>query len=191
MIAIYVARCPNEMQIMHEKGVEMRDRVLGAIFPSYSPDWVVRTPEGKPILKQGFLSFSISHSHGVVAFAAAGNFSPPPPAEGEIFFTLSETPEAIGVDVEKVREIRDVSALTRRWFSSAETALVGENSPRFIACFSQKEALSKCSGKGLAELTRCDTCSLAVGEFLWNRSLCFDGEEFVLSLAYRLDEKEV
>ncbi len=184
MIAIYVALCPNEAEAMHEKGISMRDRILSALVPSYSPCRIVRTPYGKPILKNSPISFSVSHSHGVVAFAVAGEFVPPKPSEGERFFSLPETPEAIGIDVEKVREVRDISALTRRWCSPEETADIGEDSARFIACFSQKEALSKCSGKGLSELSRRDTKNLAEGEFLWAQSLCFGEQKFAFSLAY-------
>jgi phosphopantetheinyl transferase len=191
MIAIYVALCPNEAEEMHKKGVEVRDRVLSALVPAYSPHKIERTSFGKPILKNSPISFSVSHSHGVVAFAVAGKFDPPKALEGELFFSLSETPESVGVDVELVREVRNISALTRRWFSSGETAYIGEDPERFIARFSQKEALSKCSGKGLAELSRWDTENLGEGEFLWSRLLSLQDQKFALSLAYVSRNKEV
>lgn len=96
--------------------------------------------QGKPFLDsptpQAPFSFNLSHS-GNVALCAIAGF------------------ETVGVDVEAVRESRDLMPIARRFFSEAEQealrALPAEQQcAAFYQCWSSKEALLKAWGTGLA-----------------------------------------
>ena len=81
-------------------------------------------PNGKPIFKSSPLFFSISHSENVVAVA------------------VSE--REIGVDVEKIREVR--GGVAKRFFTESEIEYVGNDSARFFEIWTKKEAYAKVKG---------------------------------------------
>jgi 4'-phosphopantetheinyl transferase len=89
---------------------------------------------GKPFLRGRAIEFNASHSGDLVAVA----FS-------------RET--AVGVDVERRRQLTDALALARRYFSAEEVAIVehaAEAGDAFFAIWTAKEAIVKASGKGIA-----------------------------------------
>ena len=89
---------------------------------------------GKPVLRGGEIEFNASHSGDLVALA----FS-------------RET--AVGVDVERRRQLTNPLALARRYFSAEEVAIVedaAEPNDAFFAIWTAKEAIVKASGKGIA-----------------------------------------
>lgn len=96
--------------------------------------------QGKPSLESPLplapFSFNLSHS-GDLALCAIAGF------------------EAVGVDVEAVRESRDLMPIARRFFSETEQDALRSLPPEqqcaaFYQCWSSKEALLKAWGTGLA-----------------------------------------
>lgn len=75
---------------------------------------------------------------------------------------------AVGVDLEKVREVREMSALVTRYFSAEEAAAWtalddGLRQEAFFVLWSAREAAMKCAGLGLAKglaVTRVDPAIL-------------------------------
>lgn len=93
-------------------------------------------PHGKPFLDgpEPVVSFNLSHAEGLAAVAVA---------EG--------TP--VGVDVERLRELRDAASLAERFFAAIERDAVLAPRvglvERFFACWTRKEAVIKALGAGL------------------------------------------
>jgi 4'-phosphopantetheinyl transferase len=93
-------------------------------------------PEGKPaLLDAGDLRFNLAHSGELALYAIARG-------------------RAVGVDVERVRELRDADAVARRFFAPAEAEalreLPAERRPlAFFTCWTRKEAYVKARGGGL------------------------------------------
>ena len=88
---------------------------------------------GKPVLHDRVIEFNASHSGDVVAVA----FS-------------RET--AVGIDVERRRQLTDPLALARRLFSDEEVAIVehaADVADAFFTIWTAKEAIVKASGKGI------------------------------------------
>jgi 4'-phosphopantetheinyl transferase len=95
---------------------------------------IVEEEHGKPALRHREMEFNASHSGDLVALAFA-----------------KET--AVGIDVERRRQLHDVLALARRYFSDDELAIVSAASDpddAFFAIWTAKEAIVKASGKGIA-----------------------------------------
>jgi 4'-phosphopantetheinyl transferase len=117
---------------------------LGHILTRYldggeAPDLTVGAG-GKPRLAEapGRLSFNLSHSGGLALVAiAAGGLE-------------------IGVDVERLKERRDLTRLAARWLPGEDAAAVaaagGEKERRrvFYDAWTRHEARVKCTGAGLA-----------------------------------------
>jgi 4'-phosphopantetheinyl transferase len=96
--------------------------------------------QGKPALfqqeKEYSIHFNLSHSHEAVLYAITGV-------------------GAIGVDVEKVRDIPDMEKIIAQFFSSSERAAFDELPPTqkrqaFFSGWSRKEAFIKARGGGLS-----------------------------------------
>jgi 4'-phosphopantetheinyl transferase len=88
---------------------------------------------GKPVLRGRAIEFNASHSGDLVALA----FS---------------TETAVGIDVERRRELTDTFALARRYFSAEEVGIVeraADEVDAFFAIWTAKEAIVKGSGKGI------------------------------------------
>jgi 4'-phosphopantetheinyl transferase len=109
-------------------------RLLGRYLASDPATLVIDEEEfGKPVLRGREIEFNASHSGDLVAVA----FS-------------KET--AVGVDVERRRQLTDTIALARRYFSAEELAIVERASDArdaFFAIWTAKEAIVKASGKGI------------------------------------------
>ncbi|MEX2178099.1 MAG: 4'-phosphopantetheinyl transferase superfamily protein [Gemmatimonadaceae bacterium] len=98
---------------------------------------VNRTDTGKPVISGG-VHFNVSHS-------------------GDLILLALSVERAIGVDVERRRDIARVEALVRRWLSETErTAVVrlgamgASPSDAFLRVWSLKEARLKALGVGIA-----------------------------------------
>jgi 4'-phosphopantetheinyl transferase len=93
---------------------------------------IVEGEHGKPLLADGALHFNASHSGDLVAIAIHT--------------------EAVGVDVERRREVSDAIALARRFFSPQELADVvaaSDIAAAFFTIWTSKEALVKATGEGI------------------------------------------
>ena len=117
-------------------------RVTLSEHAAMSPrDWTFdATPSGKPVLDPSHgvaLSFSLSHTRGLVACAVADGVD-------------------VGIDVESHGRAMDADALAARFFASAETAYIRsavdvvDVSRRFITFWTLKEAYVKALGVGLS-----------------------------------------
>ena len=102
---------------------------------------VGRTETGKPVISQG-IHFNVSHSGDLILMA------------------VSEA-RAVGVDVERKREVQRVDAMLRRWLSEEEQAAhaslhQGGASPSeaFLRLWSLKEARLKALGVGISGALR-------------------------------------
>lgn len=100
-------------------------------------------PYGKPALESGStpaaeeLRFNLAHSGGIALFAFARSVE-------------------LGVDVERVHDLPDMSSVMRSSFAAAERAEIaalapGEQLEAFFRCWSRKEAVLKSLGWGLAK----------------------------------------
>jgi 4'-phosphopantetheinyl transferase len=98
---------------------------------------VSRTDAGKPVITHG-LHFNVSHS-------------------GDLILMALSDERAVGVDIERKREVQRVDALLRRWLSAAERAEYASlhhrgasASEAFLRLWSLKEARLKALGVGIS-----------------------------------------
>ncbi|WP_432810160.1 4'-phosphopantetheinyl transferase family protein [Pantanalinema sp. GBBB05] len=98
--------------------------------------------QGKPELQvaaeQPHLQFNLAHSDDLAVYAIART-------------------APVGIDLEKIRAIADLSQLTHRWFSAQEHAAIQAVSPTeqaatFFQYWTCKEAVLKARGQGVGEL---------------------------------------
>ena len=88
---------------------------------------------GKPVLRGRDIEFNASHSGDLVALAFSRD-------------------SAVGVDVERRRQLTDTLALARRYFSAEEVSIVesaADHVDAFFSIWTAKEAIVKASGKGI------------------------------------------
>ena len=91
---------------------------------------------GKPVLKEGGISFNLTHSDDLALFAFASSGS-------------------IGIDVERIRPMPEALRLASRFFSESERRTI-EALPEadrllgFFTCWTRKEAYIKAIGAGLS-----------------------------------------
>lgn len=129
-------------------------RVVLGRYLGQSPDTIqfCYGDRGKPALASEVmpLQFNVSHSHGMALYA----------------ITLKAR---VGVDLEKMRSLRDVEQLTRRFFAEREAELISQlygdaQQQAFFNAWTRKEAFLKATGHGLAyELNQVEV-SLLPGE---------------------------
>lgn len=126
---------------------------------------LVRKKGGKPTINNGEWKFSVSHSGD---YAVCG---------------LSKT--EIGVDLEKIRYMKNALPLAKRFFSSAEYDLMEKSSAdetfldeTFFGIWTKKEAYLKRRGLGIdTDLTKIDTSAQTFATFVWNGYvMSIDGE---------------
>lgn len=119
-----------------------RLRILLGRYLAVPPEAIAfsYSEQGKPALAQTPtsepLSFNLSHSGGIAIFAIAGF-------------------DTVGVDVEAIKDSRDLLPIARRFFSAHEREQLmalpeAEQCPAFYQCWTSKEALLKAWGTGLA-----------------------------------------
>jgi phosphopantetheinyl transferase len=114
-------------------------RILAEALGEADPPVLVQSKTGKPRLavEPGRLAFNLSHSGGLalVALALGG--------------------VDIGVDVERIKERRDLGRLAARWLPAADALAVAavpsaEQAAVFYPAWTRHEARVKCTGVGLA-----------------------------------------
>ncbi len=113
--------------------------LLGRYLP-IEPDQLQFTysEKGKPFLKHQRLQFNVAHSQGLALYAVALN-------------------HPVGVDLEQIRAIADLAALTHRFFTPNEHAAIvalptSQQPNAFFRHWVCKEAYLKATGDGLAKL---------------------------------------
>jgi 4'-phosphopantetheinyl transferase len=104
-------------------------------------------PELDPARHAADVTFNASHSHGIGVIAAAAG-------------------RRIGVDVERVRALKDMGALARRVFSPRELEALfalpaGQQVAGFFNGWTRKEAFIKATGAGLSQPLDAFSVSLA------------------------------
>lgn len=102
---------------------------------------VNRTDTGKPVITQG-VHFNVSHS-------------------GDLILMAVSEERAVGVDIERKREVQRVDAMLRRWLSAEEQAVHASlhregasPSEAFLRLWSLKEARLKALGVGISGAAR-------------------------------------
>jgi 4'-phosphopantetheinyl transferase len=121
---------------------EARDalgRILAEALGEADPPALVQSENGKPCLavEPGRLAFNLSHSGGLALVALA---------PGGV---------DVGVDVERIKERRDLGRLAARWLPTADALAVAavpsaEQAAVFYPAWTRHEARVKCTGVGLA-----------------------------------------
>ncbi len=119
----------------HLVGRALVRRILGETMQTSLADFLY-TPQGKPFCEQTLIDFSISHSGSMVWVA----FNP----NGKV-----------GIDVEQIRETRDLLRLAAM-FHPMEYAELQKRPPAelpaaFYRCWVRKEAVLKACGEGLSK----------------------------------------
>jgi 4'-phosphopantetheinyl transferase len=118
---------------------EALGRILAAALDEPEAPALVPAEDGKPRLAvdPGRLSFNLSHSGGLALVALA---------PGGV---------DVGVDVERIKERRDLARLAARWLPAADALAVAavpsaEQAGIFYPAWTRHEARVKCTGVGLA-----------------------------------------
>lgn len=113
-------------------------RTLLALYLDQAPEAVQfsYTDFGKPFLAKSNLQFNLAHCGNVALFA----------------FCLQD---AVGIDVERQRELPDALAIAGRFFSPRESETLralppAEQTAAFFRCWTRKEAFIKAVGEGLS-----------------------------------------
>ena len=110
--------------------------------------------EGKPRLAEQFadagLSFNVSHTANVVAFAFAWD-------------------REIGIDIEELRSLPNAASIAARFFTTEERAAFDAIAPEdrtvgFFRCWTRKEAIAKAIGTGLSAALREVDVTMATGK---------------------------
>lgn len=124
-------------------------------------------------MRRKFLSEALGCDHAALQFAEAEGAKPRLSAGGRCDFNVSHAGDyvafvagrgEVGVDLEKIRPVREMAALVQRYFHADEAtawrALADElRQDAFFVLWSAREAAMKCAGTGLARglaLTRVD-----------------------------------
>jgi 4'-phosphopantetheinyl transferase len=127
-------------------------RLLLAAYLKANPEKIEFTygPSGKPSIANSPVSFNLAHSgpHAVIGF------------------TLEQQ---LGVDVEEIREIDDMSAVAQVSFSPGEfhrwQAVPADHRTRaFYRCWTRKEAYLKATGEGIAQRLHTFEVAFEAGE---------------------------
>jgi 4'-phosphopantetheinyl transferase len=118
---------------------EALGRILAAALGEAEPPALLAEENGKPglALEPGRISFNLSHSGGLALVALA-------PGGADV-----------GIDVERVKERRDLARLAARWLPEADALAVAavppaEQAAVFYPAWTRHEARVKCTGVGLA-----------------------------------------
>jgi 4'-phosphopantetheinyl transferase len=127
----------------------MLRRLLGG-FLGLEPERVELRygPHGKPCVEG--LRFNLAHSHELALYAFSRG-------------------RELGVDLERIRPLRDAAAIAERYFSAEENAVLRslpeiQRHEAFFRCWTRKEAYLKALGDGLARPLDSFDVTLAPGE---------------------------
>ena len=146
--------------------------VLGELLRVSPRDVDVRVTDlGKPILAED-LHFNVSHSGDLITLAVSQD-------------------RAVGIDVERRREVQRVSALITRWLTPPEREEVAalarsglDESDAFLRVWSVKEAKLKALGVGISGATAADVSKVVAApldDILSHRA---DGSGYVGAVAF-------
>jgi 4'-phosphopantetheinyl transferase len=146
--------------------------VLGEVLRISPRDVEVRVTDlGKPVVSED-LHFNVSHSGDLITLAVSHD-------------------RAVGIDVERRREVQRVNALIARWLTPAErdeVALLARNglddSNAFLRVWSVKEAKLKALGVGISGATSADVSNVVAApldDILSHRA---DGSGYVGAVAF-------
>jgi 4'-phosphopantetheinyl transferase len=111
-------------------------QILGLYLECAPENVPIRTlPFGKPVVRDSFLAFNLSHCEGKAVIAVARR--------------------QVGVDIERLRNVSDAEPLARSFFSEVEASYIsacspGSRSKEFARCWTRKEAYLKGLGLGLS-----------------------------------------
>ncbi len=115
-------------------------RSLLGRYLQIAPDRVqlIYSKTGKPALENQRLQFNVAHSQGLALYAVTLDYP-------------------VGVDLEEMRAIADLNALTQRFFTPKEHMAIcnlpaSQQSQAFFRHWTCKEAYLKATGDGLAKL---------------------------------------
>ncbi|MBQ9085590.1 MAG: 4'-phosphopantetheinyl transferase superfamily protein [Clostridia bacterium] len=148
-----------------------------------TPGNIRRTSSGKPYFTESpSLPFSLSHA-GSLAVAA-----------------IATDGTEIGVDLELFRPRRKTASLIARYFSPAQQRQWAESSDpdwEFLRLWTEKEAIAKCGGEGLAALLKqrneaeyfLSTYTVRYGKEWGIVSLC--AQVPITQIQWFIDEKEI
>ena len=117
-------------------GRELTDTLIMDCLEAYGVQepQVLRTPKGKPYIDLCKVHFSVSHSGELFAFIAADR--------------------PVGIDIQQ-RKGSNADKIAERYFSDREKEYVKENGEAgFFTVWTRKEAYSKLTGEGIAEIIR-------------------------------------
>ena len=117
-------------------GRDLTDALIMGCLEAYGVQepQVLRTPKGKPYIDLCKVHFSVSHSGELFAFIAADR--------------------PVGIDIQ-ARKGSNADKIAERYFSDREKEYVKENGEAgFFTVWTRKEAYSKLTGEGIAEIIR-------------------------------------
>ena len=118
------------------KGSELTDALIKDCLEEYGVEdfHVLRTPKGKPYVELCDTYLSVSHS-------------------GEYFLCIiAERP--VGIDVQE-RKNSNSDKIAERYFTEREKSFIRDNGENgFFTVWTRKEAYSKLTGEGIAEIIR-------------------------------------
>ncbi|MBQ2845848.1 MAG: 4'-phosphopantetheinyl transferase superfamily protein, partial [Firmicutes bacterium] len=118
------------------KGSELTDALIKDCLEEYDVEdpQILRTPKGKPYVELCDTYLSVSHS-------------------GEYFLCIiAERP--VGIDVQE-RKNSNSDKIAERYFTEREKSFIRDNGENgFFTVWTRKEAYSKLTGEGIAEIIR-------------------------------------
>ena len=136
---------------------------------------IFRDRFGKPHFDAGASHFSIAHA-GRLSVAAISSFG------------------AVGVDIERVDQARDIERIAERFFSASEReVLFAADDPviEFYRIWTAKEAMMKLGGEGMVSIMSSDSARAKVsGERCFaGYEVSFGKEDYILTLCSENEEK--
>lgn len=153
---LYVAAMPGAAN-PHDAAWQLLFSMLSAAKPDLKTEEILKTENGKPYLLGNEITFSLSHSAGAVAAAVCSktplNLENVLKKDAFLFKKRVRFGET-GVDIE-AHATRDFEKIASGFFSSDECRLLcdaPDKEAAFYSIYTRREALSKASGKGIAEL---------------------------------------
>jgi len=150
-------------------------RVLGGALGQAPGDVrITQTDLGKPVVAGG-VHFNVSHSGDLIVLAVSGD-------------------RAVGIDIERRREVQRTDALVRRWLTDPERADVERrvaqglsSSDAFLHVWSLKEARLKALGVGIAgspAANLAETAAFPLDELLGQLSPVGGAPEYIGAVAF-------
>ena len=187
---ITVAVASGDPRREHETAIALRDRLLKQALGLSDPSsCVIRLPSGRPALDRPVYDLSVSHSAGRVAVGllTPGAVSIPAGSAVSALWTLEETADAIGLDLECVagKTEERCRRIAGRFFSPVEQERIDRSDrpvETFLTLWTQKESAVKATGEGLRALRSVDLLAPCPDRRFFTRTVSLQGEAFVISV---------